>query len=212
MSEALKRSMSRAGVKDESPEDDASDLAAVIRRIRQEKGLPMQVLAARTGIGASTISKIENRQMSPTYDTLLRVAEGLEIDVADLFSAGRKNRVNGRRSITRRGQGAVQETEQYSYEMHSSELSNKHFIPLVTKIKAKTVASFPGFVRHEGEEFIYVLSGTVILFTEYYAPAYLQPGDSCYFDSRMGHYLVSHGDEDATVMWVCSSVQLPLSG
>jgi hypothetical protein len=47
--------------------------------------------------------------------------------------------------------------------------------------------------------------------TEHYAPLTLESGDSCYFDSTMGHALISAGEEAATVLWVCSRVVPPLT-
>lgn len=183
---------------------DREDLPSIVRRLRGDRGLTMQALARQSGLSVSTISKIENRQISPTYDTLLRVATGLGVDVADLFAAPSQTRVAGRRTITRRGEGVVHRTPQYIYEMLCGELSAKRFIPLVTTVTAHAVAEFPGLIRHEGEEFIYVLSGRVTLHTQHYAPTVLNASDSCYFDSQMGHACVSAGAEDAVVLWVCS--------
>ena len=45
--------------------------------------------------------------------------------------------------------------------------------------------------RHHGEEFVYVLSGEVELYTEFYEPARLRAGESFYIDSRMGHRVIS---------------------
>ncbi|WP_161491293.1 cupin domain-containing protein [Bradyrhizobium neotropicale] len=56
------------------------------------------------------------------------------------------------------------------------------------------------------EEFFYVLSGEVLLYTEHYAPIRLSPGDCSYFDSTMGHALVSAGEEDALILWIATRV------
>ena len=61
---------------------------------------------------------------------------------------------------------------------------------------------------HDGEEFIYILSGKVVLHTEHYEPVLLLPGDSCYFASAMGHALVNGDTKDAEVLWVCSHVDM----
>ncbi len=55
-----------------------------------------------------------------------------------------------------------------------------------------------------GEEFLYVLTGTVRLFTEFYEPMDLKRGDSAYYDASQGHNLISTSQEDATVLWVTS--------
>ena len=55
----------------------------------------------------------------------------------------------------------------------------------MTRLRAHDVAEFPQ-LSHKGEEFIYVLSGTVSLHTDQYRRLVLEAGDSCYFDSTMG--------------------------
>jgi uncharacterized cupin superfamily protein len=95
--------------------------------------------------------------------------------------------------------------------MLCADLSRKQFIPLVTTVHAHSVTEFPDLLRHDGEEFIYVISGSVDLHTDYYEPLRLETGDSCYFDSMTGHGLVSAGAEDAVVLWVCSRVVPPLA-
>jgi transcriptional regulator with XRE-family HTH domain len=193
------------------PPRGSDQISAILRRLRREAGMTLQELADRCGLASSTLSKIENGQMSPTYDTLLRVAGGLGLDMAELFTGKSSSDVGGRRTVTRSGHGVIRSTEQYTYEMLAAELSGKQFIPLLTTIEARSMADFPSLVRHVGEEFFYVLSGQVTLHTEHYAPTVLEAGDSCYFDSTMGHACVSSGDEPARILWICSRVVAPLT-
>ena len=179
-----------------------------VRMLRRAQQLTLQQLSERSGLAISTLSKIENGQMSPTYERLLRLADGLRIDVAQLFSQAPRAMTSGRRSVTRHGQGAKLRSAQYEYEMLSADLSHKAFIPLVTSLRAHELAEFPSLVRHAGEEFLYVLSGQVVLHSEAYKPLHLAPGDSCYFDSTMGHACLSAGDVDAVILWVCSRTEL----
>lgn len=185
--------------------------AAIVRRLRQQAGLTLQALGERSGLSISTLSKIENGQLSPTYETLLRLADGLQVDVAGLFDAeAGAAAASGRRSVTRRGQGILHDTPQYEYELLCADLSRKQFVPLRTRIKAHGIEAFPRLSRHDGEEFFYVLSGVVELHTEHYAPIRLEAGDSCYFDSSMGHACVSAGDEDAQILWISSRLDAVL--
>jgi mannose-6-phosphate isomerase-like protein (cupin superfamily) len=116
--------------------------------------------------------------------------------------------MNGRRSVTRAGQGAKLRSAQYDYEMLCADLSSKQFIPLLATLCAHSIHEFPDYVSHEGEEFIFVLSGVVEVHSDIYEPLRLQKGDSCYFDSTMGHACLSVGDQDAVVLWICSRVTL----
>ena len=81
-------------------------------------------------------------------------------------------------------------------------------IPIVTKIRARSVEQFGELVRHSGEEFIYVLQGAVEVHTEFYDPVVLHEGESIYIDSNMGHaYIAAEGCIEATVLGVCSSAE-----
>ena len=66
------------------------------------------------------------------------------------------------------------------------------------------MGEFESWVRHEGEEFLLVLTGVVRLYTEFYAPVDMHRGDSAYYDATMGHNVLSVSQEDATILWVTS--------
>ena len=79
-------------------------------------------------------------------------------------------------------------------------------IPVLTRIRAKTVEEFGELVHHSGEEYIYVLEGRIEVHTEFYDPVMLEAGESIYIDSNMGHaYVVAEGCDEASVLGVCSS-------
>lgn len=96
-------------------------------------------------------------------------------------------------------------TKCYEYALLCNDLSRKVMIPLVTRILARKFEDFDDWSRHEGEEFVYVLSGEVELFTEFYNPERFGPGDSWYIDSRMGHRLVSVSADEAVVLWMTTT-------
>ena len=54
-----------------------ADMASQIRESRVADGLTLQQLATRSGVAASTIHKVESRQMVPTVSVLLKIAKGL---------------------------------------------------------------------------------------------------------------------------------------
>jgi quercetin dioxygenase-like cupin family protein len=77
-------------------------------------------------------------------------------------------------------------------------------LPYTARIRARTLEEFGGWVRHDGEEFLMVLTGVVRLYTEFYEPIELRRGDSAYYDATMGHNVVSLSAEDAMILWVTS--------
>ncbi|WP_438279512.1 helix-turn-helix domain-containing protein [Pseudomonas alabamensis] len=186
----------------------SNTLATKLRLLRRNAGLTLQQLSDRCGISLSALSKIENGQLSPTYEKIAALAQGLSVPVGELFSPEPKVLPLGRRSVTRRHEGVAHVTDQYVYEMLHTDIADKRFIPLVTTIRAHERKAFDELLSHEGEELIYVLSGEILLHTEGYAPLKLGPGDSCYFDSRVGHACTSTTDQDAQVMWISSHADL----
>lgn len=179
-----------------------------LRAIRNGLNLTLAEAAHLTSVGASTLSKIENGQMSPTYDVLQKIAQGLKIDLVELFDTRQHALPSGRRDITRAGTGNLHTTQLYVHELLATQLSNKKFSPFKSKIIGRkpvlSATNDVGKASHAGEEFIYVLSGAVELHTDYYAPARLDVGDSVYFDSGMRHALVSVSENDAEVLWIAS--------
>lgn len=193
-----------------APASRRRSIADTLRTLRKRAGLTLNDLAQRSGLAVSTLSKIENDQMSPTYDTLLGLAEGLEIDISELVTGGRGVSVSGRRAVTRKGEGVIHSTRQYDYEMLCNDIANRQFVPMLAEVKAHSLHQFEGLLSHAGEEFIYVLRGQIDLHTEHYAVSRLQTGDCAYFDSTMGHALINPTDDSAQVLWICSRVVAPL--
>lgn len=182
-------------------------IGMIVQKLRKHSRLTLNDLAQKSGLSLSAVSKIENGQVSPTYETIQRLAVGLNVDVTELFgSTTNKPGAAGRMVVTRRGEGILQKTPHYEYEMLSAELSTKQFTPLLTHVRARSIKEFSEIQGHRGEEFFYVLSGEVMLHTEHYAPVRLFPGDSSYFDSTMGHALISVSEEDALILWIATRV------
>ena len=131
------------------------------------------------------------------------MVKGLGIDIPQLFSpSNRGSGAGGRRDITRGGEGQPHPTPTYEHELLATQLSTKKMIPYRTTVRARSFEEYGDWVRHDGEEFLFVLRGTLLLYTECYEPLELFTGDSAYYDCEMGHALVSTSEEDAEVLWV----------
>ncbi|MBE1285534.1 MAG: helix-turn-helix domain-containing protein [Rhodobacteraceae bacterium] len=181
---------------------DGEILGKMIRDARKEKGLTLEEAAKLADIGRSTLSKIENNQTKPSFEIIRRLMQTLELETPQLFVQSAQSTISGRRDYTRVGRGEHQETRTYDHELLCTELTSKRMLPYISTIKARDVSEFETWVRHRGEEFMYVISGDVTLYTEHYRPLHMTAGDSVYYDSGMGHGCVSTGKEDAKVLWV----------
>ena len=67
-------------------------------------------------------------------------------------------------------------------------------------IRARDVSDFREYIRHGGEEFVFVLGGSLELRFEDGKVFRLEPGDSLYFDSALGHVYLTTSEEDAEVL------------
>ena len=180
------------------------DLGARVRELRKARNWTLEQAANQAGLARSTLSKIENGQMSPTYDALKKLAVGLEISVPQLFTPPSAGQINGRMAITKSGDGTAKATTTYEHELLADTLRKKQMLPYRARIRARNVEEFDGWVRHDGEEFLFVLTGVIKLYTEFYEPVEMRRGDSAYYDATMGDNVVSTSDEDATILWVTS--------
>lgn len=189
-------------------DDKQSVLAQRLRALRRARTWTLKQAAAATGVSTSTLSKIENGLLSPTYDNLIKIAAGLQLDVAELFTASDAHMGTGRRSLSFMGEGRPYQTPYYDHRLLCTELSHKRMMPFHTRVKARAFEEFHDWSRHQGEEFVYVLEGEIRVYTEFYEPARLQAGESFYIDSRMGHRVISLSNEDALVLWVSTHADI----
>jgi transcriptional regulator with XRE-family HTH domain len=180
------------------------DLGLRVRELRKARSWTLEQAAKHAGLARSTLSKIENGQMSPTYDALKKLAVGLEISIPQLFTQPVKDQINGRLSVTKSGEGQNHVTVTYEHELLANTLSKKQMLPYRAVVRARSMDEFDGWVRHNGEEFLYILTGMISLITEFYEPIEMRRGDSAYYDASMGHNLVSVSQDDATILWVTS--------
>ncbi|WP_114786110.1 helix-turn-helix domain-containing protein [Vibrio tetraodonis] len=173
-----------------------------IKDIRSKLGITLEEASQRTGLARSTLSKIENEQISPTFQAMQKLALGLQIDMPQLFEPPRKKVATARRDITKTGLGKPHPTPTYEHELLATQLSNKKMMPFKSRIHARNFEEYGDWVRHDGEEFLLILSGSVLFYSEFYEPVELGEGDSVYYDATMGHMLISTSEEDANILWV----------
>jgi hypothetical protein len=154
------------------------------------------------------LSKVEHDRLTLTYDKLLQLSQKLGIRMSELFAEGEivEESVTARRSIGRQSDAVRVTTPNYDYFYLCTELRRKRMIPVLTRIRAKSLSEFGDLVRHSGEEYVHVLEGSILVHTEFYDPITLDAGEGIYIDSNMGHaYIATEGCDEALVLGVCSS-------
>jgi len=177
-----------------------------LRLLRQRNKWSLATVSEKTGLATSTLSRIENNRLSLTYEKLLQLSRGLGLDLAELISGAEEPAAparTGRRAYTPPGGGREIQTEHHYYRYLCTEITGKKMTPIIGKVSATDVSEVGGFLRHEGEEIVFVISGTLEVHTEFYEPLRVEAGGCVYFDSSMGHAFVAVGGP-ATFISICS--------
>ena len=187
-------------------------LGAVIRALRRHHAWTLKEMSARTGIPFSTLSKVENNRLSLTYDKLVQLSERLNMRMSDLFAEAQPPD-SGSSALARRSVDSIKtalRVQTVTYDLHylCTELRKKRMVPVLTRIKARSVAEFDQLSTHSGEEWAYVLQGRVVVHTEFYNPVTLDVGQMIYLDSGMGHaYVLADGCDEALIIGSASSAR-----
>ena len=166
-----------------------------IKALRKARGLSLAELARATGVSEATLSRVENEQTLVSAHHLYQLARSLGADITAFFEDTSRTLSNGIRSICRKGEGVALNTARYEAEVLCTDLASKRMHPAINTVTIADLHAAGGLSRHDGEEFLHVLSGKLLLASEFYEPLLLESGDSIYFDSHMGHaYLTADGN------------------
>lgn len=76
--------------KDNIRDEIAAEVVRLLMERRRHLGISGNALAEKTGLSQSLISTIETNPWNPTLDTLLRIAEALEVDLGEVITTARK--------------------------------------------------------------------------------------------------------------------------
>jgi transcriptional regulator with XRE-family HTH domain len=186
------------------PQIDHKVVGTRLRSARKARDLTLAQLSELSGIAISTISKAERGDIALTYDKFGALAHALDMDFSTLFGRAKRGAAQPMKpTLTRSGKQPIYDTPNYEYGMIANELTGKRMVPIRSHVHARKLADFPDYIRHGGEEFVFLLNGELELRFEDGNVFRLEPGDSLYFDSGVGHVYLSIGDEDAEVLVCC---------
>ena len=175
-----------------------TDIGGRIKRLRQKLGLTQEELAARTELSKGFISQLERDLTSPSIATLMDILEALGTDVADFFAKNEDEKV----VFTPEDMFVSEDSEIRSSVCWLVPNAQKNALePILVSIESggSTYPDDP----HEGEEFGYVLSGSVTLVLGL-RRFKLRKGDSFCFKPAEEHYLLNNAQREARVIWVAT--------
>lgn len=171
-----------------------------IRHFRKQKGLSLSQLGLASNVSKSNISKIENGMISPTFEIMERISNGLGIPTANLLSDNVPG--VGRQSFNKSNSGPISVDGHYEFEFLFSNFVGRRMVPFVTTVTASGPDDVKQPAKHGGEEFFYVLSGSVIFTGSGGKTTMMEVGDSIYFDSHEEHLVVNQTDIHSKLLWV----------
>jgi len=189
----------------------ASELGTILKSLRTSRGWTLARMSQEVGIALSTLSKVERGQLTLNYDKIQQIAQHLKVPLSELFSSPEEEKAQrptglARRSISSIENAMLVETDKYDYYYLSCDLRKKLMIPMITRVKARTIEEFGDLLVHDGEEFVYIIQGSIKVVTEHYSPVILETGESIYIDSNMGHaYLLADGCDEAALLGIAST-------
>jgi transcriptional regulator with XRE-family HTH domain len=161
-----------------SPQKGIGDIGERISNLRQEKGISLEELSSLTGFEIEFLSSLEKNEAQPQLGTVIKLSKALDSAFGRLVSSvGDKlysiTRKDERRTVSRSTEALMVQLQ----EVPSKEIS-----------------------VHEGEEFIFVLDGVVVL--EIGEDSFeLEPGDTAYYLSTTPHHIAAKSGK-ATILAV----------
>ncbi|MGH1542761.1 MAG: helix-turn-helix domain-containing protein [Arenicella sp.] len=177
-------------------------LAERLADLRHQYQWTLEQASAETGLSRAYISKLEKGQMSPTYDSILKICDGYDVDPVELFARSNMQKAPGRVTVNHVGEGETYLSPNFKHLLLATGLSSKAMNPFLSTVRSHSLDDYGEWDQHETEDFFYVLEGEVEVHTEHYPPQKLSKGDSYYMDSRMRHALISTSEQDARLLWV----------
>lgn len=172
------------------------EIGSKIRELRNQKGLTQEELADRCELSKGFISQLENDLTSPSIATLIDILQCLGTSLKDFFDDEEDEQIVF--------------TKNDFFEKIDTELHNKieWIIPNAQKNMMEPIrvtleqggCTYPD-QPHEGEEFGYVLSGSItIVIGKRHIKA--KKGDSFYYTPHAEHYIRADGKTGAVFLWI----------
>ena len=175
-----------------------------LRLVREHKGYTLKVVAQKAGVSESLVSQIERNHVSPAIDTLLALADVLDINLEYLFEEYRKERPV--RIVRYNERPTINEDDIRYEELSKPDRSDTNSIEsYVLKIPVGS-HTHHGSYGHTGREVGIIIKGTAKFIYE--GKEYiLEAGDSVSFSGGAPHMVENAGDSELEAIWINTPAQ-----
>ena len=178
-----------------------------IKGLRETKNISIEEIAERSGLTVEQIQSIENDQTLPSLGPLIKIARALGVRLGTFMDDNdalgpvvTRAKDRERDSSISFSNGATDARKHMEYHPLAQQKAGRHMEPFVIDINPTETQEFQ-LSDHEGEEFIYVMSGEVEI--AYDKDIYhLQEGDSIFYDSIVKHHVHGAPGKSAKILAV----------
>ncbi|MFN2452511.1 MAG: cupin domain-containing protein [Candidatus Dormibacteria bacterium] len=194
----IRRELNRGAPPTVAPRPSTLATSSVGRRLhaaRVQSGRSLRGLAAAAEVSPSYVSAIERGLASPSVAMLTKLTAALDIGVHSLRLEPRAPS-----ALVRRGQAERLDTGTPGVEIENLAPAARQLEPQRFTIAPR--ASSGGGYRHEGEDFLHVVSGALEVWLDEAEHYRVEVGDSLCFPSTRVHRWENPGAEPAVVIWV----------
>ena len=175
-----------------------------LKLLRKKLGTSLEVLAEKSGMTKSYLSKIERGLNTPSIAAALKLAKALNVKVEELFSeeSARLDSYSLVRSDER--QSLAANDQSLGYAVLARQVGERSMLPFMIYPPADFIDK--AFKEHTGEEFLFVHEGQVEVdfMTE---RVLLNRGDALHFNAQKPHRIRSVGEQQAQLLVVVHSEQ-----
>jgi transcriptional regulator with XRE-family HTH domain len=169
-----------------------------LRELRLRRAWTLQDLARESGLSKTFLSRLESGGRQASIAAVLTLSRVFGVSLAFFFESP----LALEPCVIVRGADADERTTNgLKYKPLSNAGRFSRLQPLL--IRVSPARRGKEHYRHRGEEWLYVLSGRLILSLAG-ATYELAPGDAAHFESSLPHRLIAPGPEDAEVLVVAS--------
>ncbi len=178
-----------------------------IKSIRESRNLSVDEVAERSGMNKEQIERIEENVEIPSLAPLIKIARVLGVrlgtfldDQTELGPVISRKKDHKDNNTIRFTEGPSVKRKHMEYHSLSQGKAGRHMEPFLIDIDSSGNADFT-LSSHEGEEFIFVLEGTIEV--SYGKEKYiLEEGDSIYYDSIVAHHVHAKNGAPARILGV----------
>lgn len=172
------------------------DIGKKIKRLRILNELTQEELAQRCDLTKGFISQIERNLTSPSIATLKDILEALGTDIRSFFNEAEDEKI----VYTNEDIFSAKDTKlKHEIKWIVSNAQKNSMEPVIITLEAKSTTKVEE--PHKGEEFGYVLEGSIYLHLDD-SKYKVNKGESFYFKADRKHYIENRLKKKAVVLWV----------